>query len=90
MFSMLFNSLLRQLIDTITWVDQARPKSEATDDLATLRESVTADLHRHNGYLDEDSCFLELPEDRRLHDAERGLYLALIEFIDAKMAAINR
>jgi hypothetical protein len=62
----------------------------AEETLLTFRDTVYNDIVSFDKQLPQDSIFLEAPEARRLHDAKRNVYVAIIELIDAKISAITR
>ena len=88
MLSFIFTQAIRSIIESIEWVDWQRHDAEAANDLATLRESTTAKLHRHNE-LTESMSILDDPKDIRVSNAKRGVYLAIIELIDAKIDSLT-
>jgi len=91
MLSFLFTSLIDPIIDTIDWVDFKQPhlhRAEADETLATIRKGTVEDLVRYDKLTDE-MTILDGPKDIRLNNAKRGVYLAIIELIDAKADSLT-
>ena len=88
MLSFLFSQAITSIIESIEWVDWQRHDAEAANDLATLRKDTTEGLHRHNE-LTESMSILDDPKDIRVSNAKRGVYLAIIELIDAKIDSLT-
>jgi|TARA_R110002020_G_scaffold312513_1_gene527975 hypothetical protein len=88
MLSFLFSQAITSIIESIEWVNWQRPDAEAANDLATLREGTTEVLHRHNE-LTEQWSILDEPKDIRVSNAKRGVYLAIIKLIDAKIDSLT-
>jgi hypothetical protein len=88
MLSFLFTSLIDPIIDSIDWVDYPRHRAEADETLATLRKGTVADLVRYDKLTDQ-MTILDGPKDIRLNNAKRGVYLAIIELIDAKADSLT-
>jgi hypothetical protein len=84
-----FSRSLAAVIDSVDDLS-LYPGVEARETLFTFRDAVVTDLVTFDEHLPEDSIFLEEPEARRLHDAKRNVYAAIIELIDAKISAITR
>tara|TARA_R100000084_G_scaffold103459_1_gene59493 strand:+ start:984 stop:1253 length:270 start_codon:yes stop_codon:yes gene_type:complete len=84
-----FSRSIRMVIDSVDDLTIA-PGVEAEETLYAFRDAVVTDLVSFDEYLPEDSVFLEAPEARRLHDAKRNVYVAIIELIDAQISAITR
>ena len=89
MLRYLFSRSLSTVIDSVDDLTIA-PGVEAEETLYAVRDAVVTDLVTFDEYLPEDSIFLVAPEARRLHDAKRNVYVAIIELIDAKISAITR
>ena len=89
MLRYLFSRSLSTVIDSVDDLTIA-PGVEAEETLYAFRDAVVTDLVTFDEYLPEDSIFLEAPEARRLHDAKRNVYVAIIELIDAKISTITR
>jgi len=88
MLSFLFTSLIQQIIDSIEWVDLPIHRAEADETLATIRKGTVEDLVRYDKLTDE-MTILDGPKDIRLNNAKRGVYLAIIELIDAKADSLT-
>tara|TARA_R110000796_G_scaffold49386_1_gene117853 strand:- start:51 stop:320 length:270 start_codon:yes stop_codon:yes gene_type:complete len=88
MLSFLFSQAITSIITSIEWVDWQQHDAEAANDLATLREGATERLHRHNE-LTESMSILDDPKEIRVSNAKRGVYLAIIELIDAKIDSLT-
>ena len=84
-----FSRSIHMVIDSVDDLTIA-PGVEAEETLHAFRDAVVTDLVTFDEHLPEDSIFLESPEARRLHDAKRNVYVAIIELIDAKISAITR
>jgi len=89
MLAYFFSSLITQIIDSLDWVNFGRAGDKAPDNLAIFRESTVADLDKYDEMMPDDSSFLDDPKDRRLHNAKRSVYLAIIELIDAKADSLT-
>tara|TARA_Y100000004_G_scaffold162860_1_gene191890 strand:- start:457 stop:726 length:270 start_codon:yes stop_codon:yes gene_type:complete len=89
MLRYLFSRSIATVIESIDDLS-LYPGVEAKETLFTFRDTVVNDLVTFDEYLPENSVFLEAPEARRLHDAKRNVYVAIIELIDAKISAITR
>ena len=84
-----FSRSIHMVIDSVDDLTIA-PGVDAEETLFAFRSTVVTALVSFDEYLPEDSVFLEAPEARRLHDAKRNVYVAIIELIDAKISAITR
>ena len=89
MLRIYFYRALMELIDSIAITPSLLPTGEDTETLNTFREVAGKQLADYDERMPDDSYFLDDPKARRLYDAKRSVYLAVIELIDAKITAIT-
>ena len=89
MLRIYFYRALMELIDSIAITPSLLPTGEDTETLNTFRDVAGKQLADYDERMPDDSSFLDDPRDRRLHNAKRNVYLAIIELIDAKTDAIT-
>ena len=84
-----FLRLLNELIDSVDDLTFEAYRADAQETLRTFRDVTVKKLADYDRVMPDDSTFLRHPKDRRVHNAKRGVYLAIIELIDAKADALT-
>jgi len=89
MLRFFFLRLINQLIDSVDDLTFSAYRADAEETLRTFRDVVVKQLADYDKMMPDDSTFLRHPKDRRVHNAKRGVYLAIIELIDAKADSLT-